>query len=448
MTEDLSQLADDLVRAANGAGAEASDALVMRTTATSVDVLSGALEHVERTEQLDIGLRVILGQRQASVSLGDGRPETIAEAAARAVAMAREAPADASVGLADPGQLTHSTNVAALELADPSDPPRPDGLENIAREAEAAAAAVEGVSKVQSSSAGHSHTAYALAASNGFSAQYARTSHYLSAVAITGEGTSMERDHASESRVFASDLPGAASVGRTAGDRAGARAGARKPPTGPVPVLFDERVSGSLMTHLLMAINGSAVVRGGTWLRDALGESVLPDSVSLIEDPHRPRIAMSRLFDAEGLPTAKRSIVENGVLTGWTLDLATGRKLGMESTANASRGTAGPPGPMTGNLWLTPGPASRADLIRDMGRGLLVTSLIGSSVNPTTGDYSRGASGYWVEDGDIQYPVNECTIAGNLRDMLRTIVPANDGRPELSRVIPSLLVEGLTLAGA
>jgi PmbA protein len=227
-----------------------------------------------------------------------------------------------------------------------------------------------------------------------------------------------------------------------------ARAGARKPPTGAVPVLYDERVSGTLIMHLLMAINGSAVARGGSWLRGALGQPVLPDGLSLVEDPHRKRIAMSRRFDGEGLPTAKRRIVDDGELTGWTLDLATARKLGMESTANASRGTAGPPSPMAGNMWLTHGTSSREDLIRDMGRGLLVTSLIGASINPTTGDYSRGASGFWVEGGEIQYPVNECTIAGNLRDMLRTVLPANDGRPELSRVIPSLLVEGLTLAGA
>ena len=212
---------------------------------------------------------------------------------------------------------------------------------------------------MQSSSASQSRTDYALAASNGFAANYSRTSHSVSAVAITGEGTGMERDHNGESRVFAADLPAPEDIGRIAGERTVARAGACKPPTGPVPVIYDERVSGTLIMHLLMAINGSAVARGGTWLRDALGQPVLPEGLSLIEDPHRKRIAMSRRFDAEGLPTAKRNIVDAGVLTGWTLDLSTARKLGMESTGNASRGTAGPPSPMAGNMRLTPGTASR-----------------------------------------------------------------------------------------
>ena len=212
-------------------------------------------------------------------------------------------------------------------------------------------------------------------------------------------------------------------------------------------MLFDERVSSTLIGHLLSAVNGSAIGRGSSWLLDALGEKVLPDTLSLIEDPHRPRCSASRPFDAEGLPTARRAIVDGGVLTGWTLDLATGRKLGMPSTGNAARGTSSGPSPSIWNVELTQGTASRADLIRDMGTGLLVTSMIGSTINPNTGDYSRGAAGLWVENGEITHAVNECTIAGNLRDMLRAIVPANDARTHLSRVVPSLLVPGMTLAG-
>jgi PmbA protein len=183
-------------------------------------------------------------------------------------------------------------------------------------------------------------------------------------------------------------------------------------------------------------------------LRDALGQQVLPKGMSVIEDPHRARASASRLFDAEGLPTQRRAIVEDGILTGWTLDLANARKLGMQSTASASRGPSAPPSPSVTNIDLTQGDATRADLIRDMGTGLLITSMMGSSINATTGDYSRGASGFWVENGEITYPVNECTIAGNLRDMLMTLVAANDAQSHLSRRVPSLLVEGLTLAGA
>jgi PmbA protein len=267
-------------------------------------------------------------------------------------------------------------------------------------------------------------------------------------VAFTGEGTAMERDWAAEGRIFAADMPDAAAIGRLASERAVQRAGATKPKTGVFPVLFDERVASSLIGHLLSAANGAAVARGATWLRDALGKQVLPAALSVVEDPHRPRISGSRPFDGEGLPTRRRVIVENGILTGWTLDLATGRKLGMPSTANASRGVSSPPSPATSNIDLTPGALTRDDLIAQMGTGLLVTSMIGSTISATTGDYSRGAAGFWVENGQISHPVNECTIAGNLRDMLMRIIPANDARAHLSTRVPSLLIDGMTLAGA
>ena len=212
-------------------------------------------------------------------------------------------------------------------------------------------------------------------------------------------------------------------------------------------MLFDERVAASLIGHLLAASNGSAIARGGSWLRDSLGKQVLPKALSIIEDPHRPRASGSRPFDGEGLPTAQRNIVESGVLQGWTLDLATARKLDMTSTANAARGTGSPPGPANWNASVTQGHHSRQDLIRDMGTGLLVNSMIGATINPNTGDYSRGAAGFWVENGEIAYPVNECTIAGSLPEMLLTLIPANDARLHLSRVVPSCLIEGMTLAG-
>ena len=286
-----------------------------------------------------------------------------------------------------------------------------------------------------------------LATSNGFSGGYATTSHAIQAVAICGDGLAMERDYAFETRIHGADLPSPEEIGQRAGERAVARAGARKPPTGAFPVLFDERVASSLIGHLVAAINGVAIARGASWLKDALGQRVLPAGMDLFEDPRRPRIGGSRPFDGEGLPTAPRALVQDGVLTGWTLDLATGRQLGLPSTANASRGTSAPPSPSAGNLALTPGAATRDELIASMGTGLLVTGLIGASINPTTGDYSRGASGFWVENGEIVRAVNECTIAGDLAPMLAGVVAANDGRPHLGRVIPSLLVEGLVIAG-
>ncbi len=442
------QLTEALLDAARKAGAEAADAIVIEGTSVSVDVRGGKLEHAERAEGMDLGLRVLIGRRQACVSSSDARAETLANMAERAVAMAREAPEDPWAGLADTAQLSAWRDGAGLELHDPAAEPDPAMLQDDACRAEAAALAVKGISQIDVASAAYGRRVVHLAATNGFSGGYLRSSRSVSCVAITGEGTGMERDWASEGRIFQTDLPSPESVGTQAGERTAARAGARKPPSGTFPVLYDERVAASLIGHLSSAINGTAIARGSSWLRDALGQQVLPAGLSLTEDPHRKRISGSRPFDAEGLPTARRLLVEDGVLQGWVLDLATARKLGLESTANASRGPTAPPSPSLSNLALTEGPQSREDLIRDMGTGLLVTSLIGATINPTTGDYSRGASGFWVEGGEIRYPVNECTIAGNLRDMLMRLTPANDARRHLSTVVPSLLVEGLTLAGA
>ncbi len=448
MAADLSDLAARLIGAARAAGAEAADAVVSSETSVSVDVLKGRLEHAERSEGIELGLRVFVGPRQASVSASDLSDDTIATMAERAVAMAREAPDDRYAGLADPDALARGWDVAALELEDPADEPDPEALQADAVAAEAAALAVPGVSQVQAASAGYGRRRVHLAATNGFSGGYARTDRHLSCVAISGEGTGMERDYFGEARSYQADLPTPEEIGRIAGERAAGRAGPRKPPTGAFPVLYDERVASTLIGHLLSAANGSAVARGASWLLDALGAQVMPAGLSLIEDPFRPRTAGSKPFDGEGLPTARRAIVEDGRLTGWTLDLATGRQLGMPSTGNAARRGATPPSPSNHNIALTQGSQSRDELIASMGRGLLVTSLIGASVSATTGDYSRGASGFWVENGEIAYPVNECTIAGNLRAMLMTLVPANDARAHLSRVVPSCLVEGMTIAGA
>lgn len=447
MSEMLSDLTAQLLEAATRAGAEAADAMAVRGTSVAIDVRKGALEQAERSEGTDIGLRVLIGQRSATVSASDISAETIRTLAERAVAMAREAPEDPYVGLADPDQLARGWDVAALELADPTDEPSAAALQEDALAVEAAALEVSGVAQVSGASASYGEHIVHLAASNGFAGGYRRTSRGISCVAIAGEGTGMERDYDSDARTFQSDLRPAVDIGRTAGERAVALLGARKPKTGQFPVIYDERVSGSLIGHLLAAANGASIARGGSWLQDALGQQVLPAALSVVEDPHRPRAAGSRPFDAEGLPTHRRAIVEGGVLTGWTLDLATGRKLGMDSTGNAARGTSSAPSPSNWNIELTQGDQSLAELMAQIGTGLLVTSMIGSTINPTTGDYSRGASGFWIEGGQIAYPVNECTIAGNLRDMLMRMTPANDARGWLSRVVPSLLVEGMTIAG-
>ncbi|MFT3973975.1 MAG: TldD/PmbA family protein [Amaricoccus sp.] len=447
MADDLAGLTERLLAAAKAAGAEAADALAVAGESLGIEVRNGALEHAERAEGIDVGLRVLLGRRQACVSSSDTRPETLAAMAERAVAMAREAPEDPWCGLAAPEDLATGWDVAALDLEDTSPLPAPAELEAAARAAEAAAAAVPGITLMEAAGASWSRSRVHLAASNGFSGGYRRTSHALQAVAITGEGTGMERDYAFESRTHRADLPEPEAIGRLAGERTAARAGAGKPPTGAFPVLYDERVASALIGHLVSAINGTAIARGASWLKSAMDEAVLPAGLDLVEDPLRPRVGGSRPFDGEGLPVARRVLVADGVLRSWTLDLATGRQLGLPSTANAVRGPSSPPSPAAGNLALTQGALDRDALMAEAGTGLLVTAMLGASINPTTGDYSRGASGFWFENGQIVRPVNECTIAGNLGEMLMTIRPANDARPWLGRVVPSLLVEGLVIAG-
>ncbi len=447
MTHDLPDITHAFLDAARKAGADAADAMAVQDMSVLIDVRDSTLEQAERSEGIDIGLRVFVGKRQANVSSSDTNLTTLHTMAERAVAMAREAPEDPYVGLAEPDQLATSWDIDALELSDPSPEPAPAALEADALKAEEAAHAITGVTQVASASAAYGKSTVHLATSNGFSGGYSRTSRSTSCVAISGTGTGMERDYDGDMRIFQSDLRDAGEIGRVAGERAVALQGARKPQTGTYDVVFDERISSSLIGHMLAAINGSAVARGASWLRDAMGEQILPDGLSLIEDPHRPRATGTRPFDAEGLATTKRPIVTDGILQSWTLDLGTARKLGLTSTANAARSTSGPPSPSPWNVALTQGTSTREELLRDMGTGLLVTSMIGSTINPNTGDYSRGASGFWVENGTIAYPVNECTIAGNLRDMMRRIIPANDARTHVSRVVPSLMIEGMTLAG-
>jgi len=447
MTAILSDLTLALLKAAHEAGAESADAMAATGTSVAISLRNGALEQAERSEGIEIGLRVLINGRQACVSASDISRPTLIALAERAVAMAREAPVDPHAGLADPDQLARSWDLAALDLTDPATEPGAADLEQMARRAEAAALEAKGITQVETTAAYGQRTVH-LAATNGFSGGYGRTSHSLSAVAFTGQGTDMHRDYAGEYRTHASDMPVAEAIGQLAAERTLQLIGSVKPRTGSFPVVYDERVAASLIGHLLSAINGSSIARGSSWARDLLGKPVLPQDLSLVEDPHRSRTSASRPFDADGLPTRHRTIVDGGILTGWVLDLATARKLGMTSTGNAARGTAAPPSPSTTNIDLTQGTHSRTDLLAQMGTGLLITSMIGSTINPTTGDYSRGASGFWVENGQILHPVHECTVAGNLREMLLRLIPANDARPHLSTRVPSLLVEGMTIAGA
>jgi len=440
----LTDIAEKLVRAAKAAGADASDAVAVRSVSQSVEVRDGALEESERAESDDVGLRVFVGKRQATISTNDIAgisPQTLAE---RAVAMARAAPEDAYAGLADKERLAQS--FPDLDLIDPR-VPEVAALEQSAREAEAAALAVAGVSKSGGASASFGIGGMVLATSEGFRGSYLASRRGLSVMAIAGEGTGMERDYDFSSALHASDLDAPAIIGQRAGERAVRRLNPRKVKTQSAPVIFDPRVAGSLVSHLASAANGASVARKTSFLTDKRGAKLFRDNIRIIDDPLRRRGLRSHPFDGEGVAVKKLVLVDNGVLQSWLLDSATARELGLVTTGHAARGVSSPPSPSPTNLYLEPGALTPQALIAETGTGFYVTDLIGMGTNLVTGDYSRGASGYWIENGELAYPVSEVTIAGHLFDMFASLTPANDLQFRYGTNAPTVRVEGLTIAG-
>ncbi len=440
----LATLAERLVMAARTAGADAADAVAMRSVSLGVEVRDGAVEESERAEGNDMGLRVLVGRRQAVVSTNDISGDGITALAERAVAMARVAPEDKFAGLADAELLAR--DFPDLDLLDPA---LPDvaALEQMARRAEHAALAVKGVTKSGGASASAGIGGMVLMTSHGFSGAYLGSRHGVSMTAIAGEGTAMERDYDYSSALHSSDLDDPEKIGRTAGQRAVERLNPRKPSTRKVPVVFDRRISSSLVGHLASAINGSTIARKTSFLKDKLGERLFAANINVIDDPLRRRGLRSQPFDAEGVAGRRRALIENGVLATWLLDCSTARELGLKTTGHAHRGASSTPSPGPTNLHLEPGTSSPAELIKDIADGFYVTDLIGSGASIITGDYSRGAAGFWIEHGERSYPVSEVTIAGHMLDMFRTLQPANDLEFRYGTNAPTLRVEGLTVAG-
>ncbi len=434
-----------LVEAARRAGADAADALHVRNTSLSVSRRLGKIEQLERAEGFDLGLRVFVGKRQAIVSSSDADPRGFAALAERAVAMARVVPEDPFGGLAERPDAPRE--LGPLDLADAAEPTAEELLARAAV-AEEAALSVPGVTNSEGADAGYGRYAVSLVASNGFAGSYERTSHSLSVTALAGTGTAMERDHDWSSVVHLADLDDPEAIGRRAAERAVARLNPRRPKTARIPVVYDPRVAGSLLGHLAGAINGAAVARGTSFLRDRLGQPVMARGLTVRDDPSRPRGLRSRPFDGEGMTGVPRAVVEDGVLTTWLLDWRSARQLGLASTGHATRGTSGPPSPAPTNLWLEPGQVTPAELMSDIVEGLYVTDLIGMGVNGVTGDYSRGAAGFMIRNGALAEPVSEITIAGNLKEMLMNISVANDLEFRRGTDAPTLRIEGLTLAGA
>jgi PmbA protein len=443
--EQATERAADLVARAKRAGADAADAIYVANASTDVQVRLGALEDVQRSEGEEIGLRVFVGKRSASAASSDLSSDALAALAERAVAMAGQAPEDPYAALAPEDRLMKSA-MPALDIDDGADI-APAVLRERALAAEDAARAVKGVTNSEGGSASNGRGQVALATSHGFAAGYSGSSHNVSASVLAGEGGDMQRDYASRSARYIDDLPDAESIGREAAERAVARLNPIKLKSGRMPVIFDPRAGGSLVGHLLGAIVGAAIARKTSFLLDALGSEVFQDHVTIVDDPHRLRGLRSRPFDGEGLPTVSVKLIDKGVLTGWLVDTASGQQLNLPPTGHAARGVSGPPSVTTSNLHMEPGVLSRDELMGDIKLGLYVSELIGQGVNGLTGDYSRGATGYVIRDGKIAEAVAEVTIASNLKEMFRALVPANDLAFTYATNVPTLRVDGMMLAG-
>ena len=442
-TESL-ELLENLLGQAKRAGADDADAVYFESASLSVAQRLGQSEKLERSESCDLGLRVLIGKQQAMVSSTDLGAKALVELVERAVAMARAAPEDPHCGIARPEQIT--SDGPELDICDPEEPST-ESLIEVASQAEDAARGVIGVTNSEGAEAGWSRSSIALAATNGFLQIYSVSSHSLAVSVLAGEGTEMERDYDFSTAVHRSDLRSAEEIGRGAGERAVSRLGSRKMKTAQVPIVYDPRVSGGLVGHLAGAINGVAISRETSFLKDSMGQRVFAPGIDIIDDPHRLRGLRSKPFDAEGIANSRRTLIKDGVLKSWILDLASSRKLGVETTGNGTRGTTSPPSPGATNLYMEPGDTSPADLMADIDSGFYVTELIGMGINQITGDYSRGATGFWIENGQIVYPVSELTVAGNLKDMFANLTPANDLEFQRGTDAPTIRVEGMTVAG-
>jgi PmbA protein len=437
-------LLGDLVARARKAGADAADAMLVAGASLSVARRAGQTEQLERAEGQDLGLRVFVGQQSAIVSATSIDAKGFDQLAERAVAMARVVPADPFGGLAE---LMAPPEEGDLELDDGQEPSA-EALLARAETAETVARGTPGITNTEGGEAGFSRTEIVLVTSAGFAGRTFRSSHSVSAVALAGEGVGMQRDYDYSSKVFLADLEDAETIGRSAAERALARLNPVRPKTARLPVVFDPRVSSSLLSSFVGMINGASVARGTSLLKDRMGQKIFADGITIIDDPRRPRGSRSKLFDGEGVPTRTHTLVANGVLQTWLLDSRSARQLKLQSTGHASRGTGGPPSPSSTNLYMQNGTLSPAELMTDIKEGLYVTELLGGGMNGITGDYSRGAAGFMIRNGEIAEPVAEITIAGNGLEMFANLVPANDLVFRRGTDAPTIRVDGLTMAGA
>ncbi|MBS0273471.1 MAG: TldD/PmbA family protein [Proteobacteria bacterium] len=439
------EVLESLIQAARKAGADAADALLVESVSAGVTYRLGKLEDVERAESTDLGLRVFVGAKVAFVSSNDLSKDRLAGLPERAVAMARLAPEDKYAGLA-PKELL-ARDFPLLDLEDKNEPST-DMLIERARAVEGAAMAVPGITNSEGGGASFGRSAIALATSEGFRGGYAATSHGIGVAVLAGEGTGMERDYAESSARHAADMEAPELVGKRAGERTVKRLNPQQAKSQRAPVIYDPRVSASLVGSFAGAISGSSIARGVSFLKDKMGQAVFGPSINIIDDPHRMRGQRSKPFDGEGVANHKMALIENGVLTAWLLDTASAKQLGLTTNGHAARGTGGPPAPSVTNLYMAPGKLSPEELMTGIKDGFYVTETMGFGVNGVTGDYSQGAAGFWIENGKIAYPVSGLTIASNLKDMFLNLTPANDLEFRHGTNAPTIRVEGMTIAGS
>lgn len=431
-----------LVEAAKRAGADAADAVAVRGRSTGVSVRMGKVENTSASEGDSMSLRVFVGQRVAAVAAtATGNANELAE---RAVAMARVSPEDPYQGLADPALLVKS--IRNLDLYD-STSVDSDELRAHALEAEEVALAHPGVTNSGGSGASAGFGGLVLATSAGFVGNYVASRFSRSVSVIAGEGTGMERDYDFSSQLHYAELETAAKIGRTAAERAVRRLNPRKAKTGPVNVIFDPRAARSLAGHIASAVNGASVARKTSFWRDRVGQQVASAAITVTDDPIRLRGQASRPFDGEGVEGASLVVLDKGVLQHWMLSTADALELGLATNGRGSRGGSSI-SPSSTNLAIEPGDIAPDALLREIGTGFYVTELIGHGVDMVTGEYSRGASGFWIENGELAYPVSEVTIASNLKDMFMRMIPANDIDRNYSVAAPTIMIEGMTLAGS
>ncbi|MBL7237387.1 MAG: TldD/PmbA family protein [Komagataeibacter hansenii] len=446
MTPEPLDLIATLLDTARAAGADAADAVYMTRIAHGAQVRNGKAEDLERSETCDLGLRVFVGQRSAIVSATSLDPARFAPLVAQALAMARVVPEDRFAGLCDQAVHGH-VDAAGLDLLDMTEPPTTALIER-ARTAEAAALAITGVSNTNGASASAGRMDIVMMTSAGFSGGYSRSSHSISASVVAGQGTGMQRDYDYHSAVHLSDLEDAATIGRHAGERAVARLNPVRPRTGRMPIVLDPRISTSLLGHLSGAVNGIAIARGTSFLKDRMGQQIMGTDITIIDDPLRIRGLGAHPFDGEGVRTKPLTIVENGVLQTWALDARSARQLGLTSNGCAGRGASSPPSPSLGNMHIQPGRVTPHDLMADIGEGIYITELMGSAINGITGDYSRGASGFMIRNGQLAEPVAELTVAGNLVDMFARMQVANDLDFRRTTNAPTVRIDDMMIAGA